>query len=91
LFLWTSGRIQILYGNMATHPPFDLPGLREEIRDRLRAILGVTLPDGVDLYPSFPTSLFVEPTALESLIATWHWTAEQKAAHTRRLRTDSNV
>jgi hypothetical protein len=54
LFLWTSGRIQILYGNMATHPPFDLPGLREEFRDRLRAILGVTLPDGVDLYPSFP-------------------------------------
>ena len=81
LFLWTSDRIQVQYGNMATHPPFDAPGLREEFRDRLRAIQGVALPDGVDLYPSFPISVFVAPNARESLIQTWHWTAEQIAAH----------
>ncbi len=76
--LYTYGRIEIKFLNLARRPPFDDPALREELRRRLNEIPGVALPgDAVDLRPSIDLSLLTAPEALQRFLATMDWTFAQ--------------
>jgi hypothetical protein len=81
LFLWTYGRIQIQYGNLLTKAPFDRPEKRQELRERLRRISGIELPDEVDKYPGFPMSILTPAEELEKLMDAWQWTAQEFSAY----------
>jgi hypothetical protein len=87
MFVWTSGRIQLQYGHLVATPPFDDLKLRVELRDRLRKIPDLVIPDEVDKYPSFQMSVLLGAGALASILETWQWTADELSAYQDRQQT----
>ena len=54
--------------------PFDDPGLREELRQRLSKVPGITLPEAkLELRPGFKLSVPFEPTAREVFLEHLAW------------------
>lgn len=75
---WTSGLVQIQFGQMLRKAPFEDEALRRELLQRLNKIPGVSIPDTkLNVYPGFPISLVTQPAALESLLAVFNWVLDR--------------
>jgi hypothetical protein len=82
LSMWTYGRVEFQFETLKRRPPFEDEALRLELRDRLNAIPGVTLPaDAIGRRPSVPLTQVEDPGALQQLWAALEWAVDRiKAA-----------
>jgi hypothetical protein len=76
--LYTYGRVEIHFQYLARRPPFSELALRQELRARLNEIPGVAVDESdLEVRPSFPLELLVEPAALERFLAAMAWALAQ--------------
>jgi len=68
--LWTGGAIELQFHSMA--PPFDTEDRREDLRKRLNAIDGVSVPRSTG-YPSIPMRLLADPARRKQFLAVQEW------------------
>jgi hypothetical protein len=74
LVLWTSGSVEVQFQHLKVRPPFDSESLREDFRQHLNTIPGVSLPDGsLARRPSFSMKLLRTEDALEKLLEVLDW------------------
>jgi hypothetical protein len=70
--LWTSGSIQMRIGWLSSLPPFDRPGRRQELVDRVNAIPGLSIrPDAYE--PGVRASLLQDAGAREQFFSAMRW------------------
>ena len=75
---WTYGRLNVLFQQMATKPPFDDEALRVDLLRRVNDILDVNLPpDGINRLPAFPIAVLKTGTRLEQFLGVLDWIVEQ--------------
>jgi hypothetical protein len=75
--IWTSGSIEIYFQWYLKKPPFDSEALRHELRNRLNAIQGVSIPeDGITRRPSIPLDVLLRDAALAPFLSTFDWVVE---------------
>lgn len=78
--LWPNGSVEIEMREMVTRPwpPFDQIAKRQELRERLERIPGVSIPEGrLDKYPTFPTSALADHQSLSLFIEAMDWVFAQ--------------
>lgn len=76
--LYTDGRVEVHFQYMARRPPFDDERLREQFRQRLNAIDGISISaDMLTLRPSIPLSVLASGRALDDFLAAVDWAFEQ--------------
>jgi hypothetical protein len=79
--VWTGykrGYVQTQFGMMKTQPPFDTDSLREELRERLNSIPGVSIPsDAISKYPSIPLAVFKEAVVRQQFLGVLDWAVQQ--------------
>lgn len=74
LTLWSYGAIAVNFRTLARRPPFESEALRRELRDRLGAIPGVSLPDAaLTRQPSVYLALLVPADAEQVFFRTLDW------------------
>lgn len=72
--LWTNGKIYVNFRDMRPHAPFSDRMLREELRVRLNAIKGVSIPaDGTERQPSIMMNDIATSDGWERFIQTFAW------------------
>jgi hypothetical protein len=73
LFLWTYGTVEVAFPYMKK--PFDNPAKREELRDRLAEIDGVSLPEGAidKKRPGIPVLTFSNEETLKHFFDVMDW------------------
>jgi len=75
---WTSGQVQMQFGQMLRKAPFDDEPQRRELQQRLNKIPGVAIPDSkLSVYPGFPIAVVAQPAAVDSLLAALDWFLER--------------
>lgn len=84
--IYPSGKAEIVFQYMASRPPFDDVGLREQFRSRLDAIADINLPASkIELRPGFSIDLLRSQTALDSVIEALAWFMETYRGHVAAL------
>ncbi|GIH96785.1 DUF262 domain-containing protein [Planobispora siamensis] len=79
--------VEIPFGTLRKRPPFDDPGLREELRQRLNDAPGVDIPvSKLELYPSFKTTQLANPAVFDVVIALLDWFAAQSMPGLQSVR-----
>jgi hypothetical protein len=72
--VWTYGTLEIQFQWMRRKRPFDAAAKREELRTRLNAIPGITIPaDGIEKRPNVPLQALAGPGALEEFLEVLGW------------------
>ncbi len=76
--VWTYARAEMQFQHMATRPPFDDLGLRQELLARLNEIPGVSIPEAkLDKRPSIPLAVLVNEEHLRQFLSALDWCIEQ--------------
>lgn len=71
---WTYGTIEIQFIWMRRKRPFDAESKRWELRDKLNAIPGFSIPEkGIEKQPSVPLRVLTAPGVLERFIEVLDW------------------
>ena len=72
--IYPGGKCEVVFQHMTNRKPFDDPGLREELRQRLSKVPGVILPEAkLELRPGFELSVLSDPTAREVFLEHLTW------------------
>ena len=72
--LWTNGKVEIPFQWMKERKPFQDDAMRLELRDRLNKIPGVAIAtDAITRRPTMPLAAFIDPAALQGLLAVLDW------------------
>ena len=72
--IYPGGKCEVVFQHMTNRKPFDDPGLREELRQRLSKVPGVVLPEAkLELRPGFELSVLSDPTAREVFLEHLTW------------------
>ena len=88
--VWTYGRIEVQFKNLARFAPFDTEAARRELQQRLSAIPGVAIADeSLAKRPSFSLALLKEEAAFNQFIAAVEWVATAVANPTAITGTAS--
>jgi hypothetical protein len=78
---WTSGLVQVQFGQMLRKAPFHGESLRREFQQRLNRIPDVSIPDTkLSVYPGFSMAVLAKPSALDALLAALDWYLERVRA-----------
>jgi hypothetical protein len=78
LAVWTYGTVEIQFVYMRRRRPFDAEEKRRELRDRLNAIPGISIPeDGIERRPNVPLQGLTEPEALAQLLKVLDWVVDE--------------
>ncbi|SFR24367.1 Protein of unknown function [Lentzea waywayandensis] len=78
LAIYPSGRVEVVFKHLMIRPPFDQAALREELRQRLNEAPGVDIAaDRIELRPSFPVEVLLDPAARAVVRETLKWFYEQ--------------
>ncbi len=73
-YLWTNGQVEIQFQWLKARPPFDALDLREELRQKLNEIPGVSIgADGLERRPAFPAQLLLEGEAEAKFLRVMEW------------------
>lgn len=76
--VYPSGKCEVVFQHMANRKPFDDPGLREELRQRLNKVPGVLLPEAkLELRPGFELSVLSDPSARDVFLEHLAWFFER--------------
>jgi len=76
--VWTYGTAEIQFIWMRRKRPFDAEAKRRELRDKLNAIPGITIPEkGIEKQPSIPLRVFTAPGVLERFLEVLEWMVEE--------------
>jgi hypothetical protein len=76
--LWSSGNLEVQFKYLGAHPAFSSREAREELRRRLNAIPGISLPpEVVDRLRSFRLGDLRDERALQQLLAVFGWVLDQ--------------
>ncbi len=76
--LYTYGRIEIKFQDLARRRPFDLHEMRQALQSKLNAIAGISIPDdGLDRRPSIPLTVLESEDSLRSFLETMSWVFEE--------------
>lgn len=71
---WTYGTVEIQFIWMRRKRPFDAESKRRELRDRLNAISGISIPEkGIERQPSVPLRALTSPGVLERFFEVLEW------------------
>jgi alkylated DNA nucleotide flippase Atl1 len=71
-----SGNVEVVFQHLARRVPFDDPGLRRELRNRLNAVNGIDLPEAkLALRPSFPLTVLAATSAVDQVSGILEWFA----------------
>lgn len=72
--VYTYGTVEVWFQHMLRRPPFDAEGKRRELRDRLNAVPGVSLPsDCLERRPNIPLTTFADPDSMAAFLAVLDW------------------
>ncbi|MCH8009726.1 MAG: hypothetical protein IIC91_12775 [Chloroflexi bacterium] len=72
--VWTSGHVQMHFGDLKFHPPFDSQDARLQLLAKVNEATGVQLPDdGAGRYPSY---LLSDVSDMAGLLAVFDWALE---------------
>jgi len=72
--VWTYGTIEVQFQQMRKVPPFSEEARREELRLRLNAITGVSIPaDKIDKRPPIPLDVLQAPESMKQFLAALDW------------------
>ncbi|WP_433605852.1 GmrSD restriction endonuclease domain-containing protein [Dactylosporangium sp. CA-139114] len=87
LTVYPTGSVEVVFQHLRTRAPFDDATLREEFRARLSTVPGIAIPAAkIELRPSFPLEILVEPGTLDLLVERLEWfhsaSVPAPAAHT---------
>jgi hypothetical protein len=81
--IYPSGRIEIVFQYMAARPPFDDVGLRQDFRERLDSIPGISVPPSkIELRPSLSMDVLTDQATLDSILEHLAWYIETYRAYT---------
>lgn len=70
--------IQLTFRDMKVRPPFDDEAKREELRQRLNTIQGVSIPaDALARYPSLALSALTSDGSLKCFLSSLEWVMDQ--------------
>ena len=73
--VWTSGHVQMQFGDLRKHAPFESQDLRLELLEKIKRATGAEIPEeGVERYPSF---LLSEAFDMDALLSVFDWVFEQ--------------
>lgn len=78
--LYTYGRVEIQFQYLAKRPPFSAEGLREELRSKLDAIPGVSMPAPAEKRPSIDLELLQDDVSFSAFTDAMDWAFEQANA-----------
>lgn len=71
---YTRGRVELQFAALASTPPFDAVGRRQELQKRLNEIPGVAIGDDqLEKYPSFPVAAVMGPEAFDQFTGIMDW------------------
>jgi hypothetical protein len=74
LGVWTTGRLEVQFERLRTHPPFEDEALRKELLDKLNRISGLSLPpDAISRRPSIVLSELAKGGRLVELLEVLDW------------------
>jgi hypothetical protein len=77
VYVRTNGRILILFDPMKRRPYFDSDENRHELRKRLNAIPGISIPeDDININPSIDLSVLADPVKLKGVLDALDWALE---------------
>lgn len=80
----TSGVVEVVFQHLATRPPFDDTGVRDELRQRTNEIPGVSIPSTrLELRPSFPFALLATEQGVHAAERAQRWVLDQALAADR--------
>ncbi|SDP59910.1 GmrSD restriction endonuclease domain-containing protein [Lentzea jiangxiensis] len=76
--IYPSGRVEVVFQHLRVRPPFDEVTMREELRQRLNGAPGVNIAAAkIELRPSFPLKVLLDPAARAVVQETLEWFYEQ--------------
>jgi alkylated DNA nucleotide flippase Atl1 len=76
--IYPSGKFEIVFQHLSSRPPFDEVSLRDEFRQRLNEIHGVTIAGArIGLRPGFPLTVLVDSHARDVLLQHLGWFYER--------------
>jgi alkylated DNA nucleotide flippase Atl1 len=77
LSVYPGSSVEVVFYYLKTRPPFDSVALRDELRQRLNKSPDIEIPRGkLELRPSFPVELLIEPETRLIIEDTLVWFAE---------------
>ncbi len=72
--VWTSGLIEIPFNWLRRTPPFDAESKRQELREKLNAVPGISIPEsGIEKHPNVRLQVLTAPGALEQFLEALEW------------------
>jgi hypothetical protein len=75
--VWTSGVIEIPFNWLRRTPPFDAESKRQELRGKLNAVPGISIPEsGIEKHPNVPLQVLTVPGALDRFLEVLEWVGE---------------
>ncbi|MCG8926869.1 DUF262 domain-containing protein [Lentzea sp. CC55] len=76
--IYPSGRVEVVFQHLRVRPPFDEVTMREELRQRLNGAPGVDIAAAkIELRPSFPLKVLLDPGARAVVLETLKWFYER--------------
>ncbi|QGN48618.1 DUF262 domain-containing protein [Micromonospora sp. WMMC415] len=76
--LYPSGKVEVVFQHLASRLPFDDVALREQFRQRLNQLPGVSIAAAkLALRPGFPLTVLADSTAAAALVEHLQWFYEQ--------------
>lgn len=83
--IYPSGKFEVVFQHLRVRPPFDEVALREEFRQRLNRISGVSIASAkIELRPGFQLAVLADPVAYDAVVEVLTWFHAQARA---KLRT----
>jgi hypothetical protein len=78
--VWTSGLVEIPFNWLRRTPPFDAESKRQELREKLNAIPGISIPEsGIEKHPNVPLQVLTAPGALDKFLEVLEWVGEVRS------------
>jgi hypothetical protein len=72
--VWTYGAVEVQFQWMRRKRPFDAKSKRQELRDKLNAVPGISIPEkGLETRPSVPLQVLTVPGALDRFLEVLDW------------------
>lgn len=76
--VWTYGTVEIQFVYMRRRRPFDADAKRRELRDRLIAVPGISIPEeGIERRPNVPLQGLTAPGALARFLEALDWVVDE--------------
>ena len=76
--VWTDGKLEVLFQHLATKGPFADATKRRELRDRLNAAAGISIPvDAIGRRPTFSLLALADADATDRVLAVFDWVLEE--------------